>query len=319
MTSCFKVNHLWQFSNDIKIPSWYKPIDPTLQEFLKQYHASSESGGISGKGKNKNRTRPIGRPSSRLLRCIRRMIPFYDSPYQIDLGSCTLLRRTLRSKTKYSTPNNVIFVNFSRYHLRISVKTIATTINGFGLNVLGYGVEMDVNSTEPETQSYIIPPVLYRHGYVGNVRDDSRILKYFTRNSITPKTNLQYLVLPKCLAASSVQIDPYSRAFYLTVEIVDEQGNVKSTLMENILHHSHNDVIFNDENINKNFNKIINENLENILESMTIEDQKRGSQIDKIKQAIKEQKEVKNVSSRATTTRTGTLFGALALLTLMKR
>jgi uncharacterized protein (UPF0210 family) len=121
------------------------------------------------------------------------------------------------------------------------------------------------------------------------------------------------------LAASSVQIDPYSRAFYLTVEIVDEQGNVKSTLMENILHHSHNDVIFNDENINKNFNKIINENLENILESMTIEDQKRGSQIDKIKQAIKEQKEIKNVSSRATTTRTGTLFGALALLTLMKR
>jgi len=316
MTSCFKVNRLWQ-NDEIKLPNWYKPIDPTLQEFLKQYHASSETGGISGKNGNKKR-RKNRCASSRFLRFITRMIPFYDIPYQIDLGSCTLLKRTRGSKMKYSSRNNVIFVNFSRYYLRISVKTIATNINGVGLNIFGNGVELDVSKTDPETQTYTIPPILYKHGYIKNVRDDSRVLRHFNRSSINSTTNLQYLVLPKCLAASTVQLDPYSSAFYLTVEIVDENDNVKRVLMRDILHHTCWDVIFDDENINKDFNKMIHENLQDILETMTLEDQKRSSQLDKIKAAIKEQNELNSGPPRVPTTRVGGIIGALALMTLMK-
>lgn len=312
MTSCFKVNHLWQFSNDIKIPSWYKPIDPTLQEFLKQYHASSKTGEISSKNGNKKRRK------NRCLRYITRMIPFYDVPYQIDLGSCTLLKRTRGSKMKYSSRNNVVFVNFSRYYLRISVKTIATTINGFGLNVLGNGVELDVSKTDPETQTYTIPPILYKHDYIKNVRDDSRVLRHFSRNSINSTTNLQYLVLPKCLAASTVQLDPYSSAYYLSVEIVDENDNVKRVLMRDILHHTCWDVIFDDENVNKDFNKMIHDNLQDILESMTLEDQKRSSQLDKVKAAIKEQNELNKGPPRVPKTRVGAFFGALALFMFMR-
>jgi len=194
------------------------------------------------------------------------------------------------------------------------VKTIATNINGVGLSVFGNGVELDVSKTDPETQTYTIPPILYKHDYIKNVRDDSRVLKHFNRNSITSSTNLQYLVLPKCLAASTVQLDPYSSAFYLTVEIVDENDNVKRVLMRDILHHTCWDVVFDDENINKDFNKMIHENLQDILESMTLEDQKRSSQLDKIRDAIKEQKELNKGSSRVPMTHAGAFFGALALL-----
>ena len=316
MSSCFKVNRLWQPS-EIKLPNWYKPIDPTLQEFLKQYHASSETGGISGKNGNKKR-RKNRCASSRFLRFVTRMIPFYDIPYQIDLGSCTLLKRTRGSKMKYSSRNNVIFVNFSRYYLRISVKTIATNINGVGLSVFGNGVELDVSKTDPETQTYTIPPILYKHDYIKNVRDDSRVLRHFSRNSINSTTNLQYLVLPKCLAASTVQLDPYSSAYYLTVEIVDENDNVKRVLMRDILHHTCWDLIFDDENINKDFNKMIHENLQDILETMTLEDQKRSSQLDKIRDAIKEQNELNRGSSRVPKTRVSGVLGALAVLLLTK-
>jgi hypothetical protein len=219
---------------------------------------------------------------------------------------------------KYSSRNNVIFVNFSRYYLRISVKTIATNINGVGLNIFGNGVELDVSKTDPETQTYTIPPILYKHGYIKNVRDDSRVLKHFNRSSITSSTNLQYLVLPKCLAASTVQLDPYSSAFYLTVEIVDENDNVKRVLMRDILHHTCWDVIFDDENINKDFNKMIHENLQDILETMTLEDQKRSSQLDKIRDAIKEQNELNRGSPRVPKTHVGGVLGALAVLLLTK-
>ena len=219
---------------------------------------------------------------------------------------------------KYSSRNNVIFVNFSRYYLRISVKTIATNINGVGLNIFGNGVELDVSKTDPETQTYTIPPILYKHDYIKNVRDDSRVLRHFSRNSINSTTNLQYLVLPKCLAASTVQLDPYSSAYYLTVEIVDENDNVKRVLMRDILHHTCWDLIFDDENINKDFNKMIHENLQDILESMTLEDQKRSSQLDKVKAAIKEQNELNKGSVRVPIAHTKALLGALALFMLKR-
>ena len=63
---------------------------------------------------------------------------------------------------------------------------------------------------------------------------------------------------------------------------------------------------------------MIHENLQDILETMTLEDQKRSSQLDKIKAAIKEQNELNSGSPRVPTTRVGGIIGALALMTLMK-
>ena len=51
---------------------------------------------------------------------------------------------------------------------------------------------------------------------------------------------------------------------------------------------------------------------------MTIEDQKRSSQLDKIRDAIKEQNELNRGSSRVPKTRVSGVLGALAVLLLTK-
>ena len=89
--------------------------------------------------------------------------------------------------------------------------------------------------------------------------------------------------------------------------------------MRDILHHTCWDVVFDDENINKDFNKMIHENLQDILESMTLEDQKRSSQLDKIRDAIKEQKELNKGSARVTIAHTNLLLGALALFMVSQK
>ena len=35
------MNLLYSNNNAVKLPPWYKPIDPVLQEFLKEYHNTS--------------------------------------------------------------------------------------------------------------------------------------------------------------------------------------------------------------------------------------------------------------------------------------
>ena len=278
----------WFFSiSDVNLPSWYKPIDPTLQEFLKQYHVSTESSGTVGDDDATGKRKKHHKLPRVLRRKYANLCPCYDIPYQTHLGSCTLLKRTLGSKMKYSTSTNVIFVNFSRYNLKLSVTTIATSINGFSLGVMGNSIELDVNKTEPQTQSIILKPILFKHGFVGNVRDDERILKHFSRRSIKASSNKAYLVIPKCLASSTVQIDPCSRAYYLTIDVVDDKGNVERTLMKDILHRSCYDVIFNDENIDKDFNVIIYRQLKDILKTLEHEDNQKGRQIHKVKKELK--------------------------------
>jgi hypothetical protein len=63
---------------------------------------------------------------------------------------------------------------------------------------------------------------------------------------------------------------------------------------------------------------MIHDNLQDILESMTLEDQKRSSQLDKVKAAIKEQNELNKGPPRVPKTRVGAFFGALALFMFMR-
>jgi hypothetical protein len=61
-----------------------------------------------------------------------------------------------------------------------------------------------------------------------------------------PKSK-KHLVIPECLSASTAQIDPASRSYYLTVKIKRKNYLFKDiVLFEDLLHHSNYDVIFED-------------------------------------------------------------------------
>ena len=62
---------------------------------------------------------------------------------------------------KNSTLTNVIFANFSSYELEITVKTIATNINGCGIGLFGNSVTIDVSKTDPIPQTKKLPKSFY--------------------------------------------------------------------------------------------------------------------------------------------------------------
>lgn len=228
----------WLGSNECSLPEWYNPVDPILQEFLREFHYTN----------NESRRRFMW------LSCI------YDTPRQTELGSCTLLKRTRRSKRLNSTMTNVTFINFTRRELTITVSTIATNISGCGIGVMGNSVTMDVTKTTPKSQTITIKPVLHEHNLVKRIKD-KRILNHFTKRSIKHTTNKMHLIIPKCLSASTAQIDPCSFTYYLTVSVKGKNGK-QNELMTDILHHSNCDVIFNDENIDQdNLSKSITKHI----------------------------------------------------------
>lgn len=222
---------------------WYRPIDPTIYSFLKDYYHS----------RKRNRFRNSCMP------CI-----FSNSPLT-HLGSCTLLKRRMCKKLKYSTGTNVIFANFSSYELEITVKTIATNLNGCSIGLFGNNVTIDVSKTEPIPQTICIQPILYEYDLIKRVINDDRILNYSTKNK-HPKSR-KHLIIPECLSASTVQIDPASRSYYLTVKVKQKNGFFRDVILfEDLLHHSNYDVIFEDihldrdeigEQIDKRISKLI--------------------------------------------------------------
>ena len=238
--------NIFSSAEKVKLPSWYKPIDPVLQEFLKEYHQTS--------------TKVTRRKYTNLFPCI------YDTPYMTDLGTCTLLKRTRRSKLRYSTPTTVTFVNFSKYELDITVTSIATTIKGCGIGIMGNNITMDVSKTEPREQTIKLKPVLYNENLVEKVRDDIRVLNHFRKSSIKSDTNKMNLIIPKCLAASSALIDPYSYTYYLTVKVIDNKKKYDKPLMLDLAHSTGSDVIFNNENIDQDFNGNIIKHVLNLIE-----------------------------------------------------
>ena len=196
-----------------------EPIDPVLHEFLKQYHKKS--------------TKVTRRKYTNLFPCI------YDIPYITKLGTCTLLKRTRISKMKYSTPTMVIFMNFSKYELDITVASIGTTVQGCGVGIMGNNITMDISKTEPRDQMFKLEPVLHNKKLVDKVKD--------------PVEGFGEAV-SSCIAASAALVDPYSHAYYLTVKVNAGDKRGEKLLMKNFIHSSSCDVIFNDDNIDRIFN-----------------------------------------------------------------
>ena len=207
-----------------------EPIDPVLHEFLKQYHKKS--------------TKVTRRKYTNLFPCI------YDIPYITKLGTCTLLKRTRISKMKYSTPTMVIFMNFSKYELDITVASIGTTVQGCGVGIMGNNITMDISKTEPRDQMFKLEPVLHNKKLVDKVKDP--YAEYTVHaDGFWDEEGAN---LSRCIAASAALVDPYSHAYYLTVKVNAGDKRGEKLLMKNFIHSSSCDVIFNDENIDRIFN-----------------------------------------------------------------
>ena len=205
-------------------------IDPVLHEFLKQYH--------------KQGTKVTRRKYTNLFPCI------YDIPYITKLGTCTLLKRTRISKMKYSTPTTVIFMNFSKYELDITVASIATTVRGCGVGIMGNNITMDISKTEPRDQMFKLEPVLHNKKLVDKVKDP--YAEYTVHaDGFWDEEGAN---LSRCIAASAALVDPYSHAYYLTVKVNAGDKRGEKLLMKNFIHSSSCDVIFNDDNIDRIFN-----------------------------------------------------------------
>ena len=205
-------------------------IDPVLHEFLKQYH--------------KQGTKVTRRKYTNLFPCI------YDIPYITKLGTCTLLKRTRISKMKYSTPTMVIFMNFSKYELDITVASIGTTVQGCGVGIMGNNITMDISKTEPRDQMFKLEPVLHNKKLVDKVKDP--YAEYTVHaDGFWDEEGAN---LSRCIAASAALVDPYSHAYYLTVKVNAGDKRGEKLLMKNFIHSSSCDVIFNDDNINRIFN-----------------------------------------------------------------
>ena len=207
-----------------------EPIDPVLHEFLKQYHKKS--------------TKVTRRKYTNLFPCI------YDIPYITKLGTCTLLKRTRISKMKYSTPTMVIFMNFSKYELDITVASIGTTVQGCGVGIMGNNITMDISKTEPRDQMFKLEPVLHNKKLVDKVKDP--YAEYTVHaDGFWDEEGAN---LSRCIAASAALVDPYSHAYYLTVKVNAGDKRGEKLLMKNFIHSSSCDVIFNDDNIDRIFN-----------------------------------------------------------------
>ena len=205
-------------------------IDPVLHEFLKQYHKKS--------------TKVTRRKYTNLFPCI------YDIPYITKLGTCTLLKRTRISKMKYSTPTMVIFMNFSKYELDITVASIGTTVQGCGVGIMGNNITMDISKTEPRDQMFKLEPVLHNKKLVDKVKDP--YAEYTVHaDGFCDEEGVN---LSRGIAASAALVDPYSHAYYLTVKVNAGDKRGEKLLMKNFIHSSSCDVIFNDDNINRIFN-----------------------------------------------------------------
>jgi hypothetical protein len=203
---------------------------PVLHEFFKQYHTKS--------------TKVTRRKYTNLFPCI------YDIPYITELGTCTLLKRTRISKMKYSTPTTVIFMNFSKYELDITVASIATTVQGCGVGIMGNNITMDISKTEPRDQMFKLEPVLHNKKLVDKVKDP--YAEYTVHaDGFWDEEGAN---LPRCIAASAALVDPYSHAYYLTVKVNAGDKRGEKLLMKNFIHSSSCDVIFNDDNIDRIFN-----------------------------------------------------------------
>jgi hypothetical protein len=151
---------------------------------------------------------------------------------------------------KYSTPTTVIFMNFSKYELDITVASIATTVQGCGVGIMGNNITMDISKTEPRDQMFKLEPVLHNKKLVDKVKDPDAEYTVHADGFLDEEG----VNLSRGIAASAALVDPYSHAYYLTVKVNTGDKRGEKLLMKNFIHSSSCDVIFNDDNIDRIFN-----------------------------------------------------------------
>jgi hypothetical protein len=164
-------------------------------------------------------------------------------------------------------------------------------MKGCGIGIMGNSITMDVNKTEPKEQVIKLKPVLYKENLVSRVRDDERVTNHFTKKSIKQKSNKMFLIIPKCLAASTALIDPCTHSYYLTVKVCHPQKKCKP-IMVDLIHSSGYDVIFNDENIDQDFNENIINHVLNLI------DMKRDEINDNTEELLELEKQSENYKKR---------------------
>ncbi|AET84944.1 hypothetical protein FK873_gp194 [Micromonas pusilla virus SP1] len=234
---------------------WYRPIDPTLRSFLHDYYK---------KKKNLNKT-PC----------------FCKGPTMRHLGGCTLLKRNKYSKMRETTLTNVIFANFTKYEIEITVKSIATNVSGCGIGIFGNTVTMDVTQSDKLPQTMVIRPALHRYNLIKKVTNDIRVLNFKT-NYQHPK-NLLNLMIPERLSTSTLQIDPGTHSYYLTVRLRSNVNDEWKILMTDILHHSCYDVIFENVHLNENeMDNVMKERIKELKNEMT----RKGRELDRLSEII---------------------------------
>jgi len=198
--------------------------EPHLQEFLREYYAAefpyfSFKNGCLG------------------------IIPRF--PKLIRLGKCNLIRRSIKSKMKHTTPTSILFVNMSNRKLKVIVEGRCSKLTGCGIGAMGSSINMSVDPSENKKQKCVIEPRIHDNSFISKFRNK----RWFHRLMFNDdyETSKKTAV---CLSASSALIDPCTYTYYLTVYSLHDNGKEDKPLMEEILHHSNCDVIFRDKHVN---------------------------------------------------------------------
>jgi len=196
----------------------------------------------------------------------------------IRLSNCKIVQRTRKSKMKHTTPTTVLFFNFTRFPLDISVTSIATNVNGCGIGVMGNTLTMDVDKTENKIQTVKVNPYAFN--------DNSTCSYYFNsdnswKNAENERTNIRELLkdqrkfflsdpdndnkdekknrlkigkLNRNLRLSSAIIDPCSHRYYLSIRLHDPDGE-RLIMIDNI-HRTNYDIIIRDEDVKDKFKAV---------------------------------------------------------------
>jgi len=192
----------------------------------------------------------------------------------IRLSNCKIVQRTRKSKMKHTTPTTVLFLNFTRFPLDISVTSIATNVNGCGIGIMGNTLTMDVDKTENKIQTVKVNPYAFNDNITctyfnsdkswKNSTDERmkirRLLKdqrkFFLMdpnddNEIEEENRLKIGKLNRNLRLSSAIIDPCSHRYYLSIRLHDPDGE-RLIMIDNI-HRTNYDIIIRDEDIKDQF------------------------------------------------------------------
>ena len=232
-------------------PTEYEHCSRILREFLKDYSRSP------------TRIR-------RKCLCIPKRVHW--NPI-IRLSTCKLVQRTRKSKMKHTTPTTVLFFNFTRFPISISVTSIATNVNGCGIGIMGNTLTMDMDKTENKIQTVKVNPYAFFDNFTCDhfntdfsssthalpeemrirrlLKEQRRFFVSDPKNDEEKSNKLKIGALNRNLRLSSAIIDPCSHRYYLSIRIHDtDKGRL---LMIDNIHRTNYDIIIRDGDVKDQF------------------------------------------------------------------